>query len=101
MSPRKAKCRLIEKEFQKHFFKPRGVPLRDLQKTTIGHDELEAVRLVDVEHRSQEEAANQMEISSSTLQRIIQSAREKIGKAIIQGYAIEIDGGTYDLKERS
>lgn len=100
MSPLGVKSRTINKEFHKHFFKPRGIPLVDLEILQIGHDELEAIRLVDVEHMKQQDAAVKMNISSSTIQRIIESAREKIGKALINGYAMEIEGGNYSVAKQ-
>lgn len=38
-----------------------------LPMVNIGHDELEALRLVDVEHMRQEDAAKKMNISSGTI----------------------------------
>lgn len=98
MSPMFSKPRYIEKEFDKHFFKPNGIPLRSLEIIKLGHEELEAVRLIDVEHMNQNEASELMKISRATMQRVIDAAREKIGKALINGYAIEIDGGNYAIK---
>ena len=98
MSPWKKKCRFIEKEYDSHIFKPKAIPLSKLKIINIGHDELEAIRLVDVEHMRQEDAAKKMGISSGTIQRIIEATREKIGKALIDGQAISIDGGHYKVK---
>lgn len=98
MPPQKFKPRYIENEFEKHFFKPRGVPLSQLTIVRLGHEEMEAIRLIDVEHMNQQDAAIKMNISRTTMQRIIDSAREKVGKALIEGHAIEIQGGHYALK---
>ena len=101
MSPWKKKCRFIEKEYDTHIFKPKAIPLSKLAIINLGHDELEAIRLVDVEHLRQEDAAKKMGISSATIQRIIETAREKIGKALINGHAISIDGGFYKVKNKT
>lgn len=98
MSPQETKPRSIEKEFEKHFFKPNGVPLKSLEITRLGHEEMEAVRLIDVEHLNQIDAAEKMNISRATMQRVIDTARAKIGTALINGIAIEIDGGHYVVK---
>ncbi len=99
MSPWKKKCRVIEKEFPNHYFKPQGIPLSQLAKIELGHDELEALRLVDLEHMRQADAAYKMNISPATIQRMVETAREKVVRALIQGHAIEIEGGDYQLQE--
>lgn len=95
MAPGQKKCRVIDREYDNHYFKPQGIPLSKLAKITLGHDELEAIRLVDLEHMRQSDAAERMEISSATIQRVVESAREKIARALIEGHAIEIEGGDY------
>jgi len=74
--------------------------MSQLAVINIGHDELEAVKLVDVEHLRQVDAAEKMGISPATIQRIIETTREKIVKALIEGHAIIIDGGDYEIKEK-
>jgi len=72
------------------YFKPRAVPLSDLQEVDLAFDELEALRLCDYEEENQIKAAQQMKISQSTLGRILLSARKKIAEALIKGKAIKI-----------
>lgn len=67
---------------------------------TLRLEELEAVRLVDYEDLQQEEAAARMGVSRKTLWNDLQSARKKIVTALIQGYAISIEGGNYLLRGR-
>lgn len=76
-------------------FKPVGVPLRRLETITLLHEELEALRLTDLEGRYQEDAAEQMSVSRSTLQRIVTEARRKVAQALVEGAALHIEGGTY------
>ncbi len=98
MAPWEKKCRFIEKEYNNHIFKPKAVPMSQLASINIGHDELEAMRLVDFEHQRQLDAAGQMGISAATIQRIVETAREKLVKALIEGHAINIEGGKYQVK---
>jgi len=72
------------------YFKPRAIPLMELEEVDLGSDELEALRLCDFEELSQTKAAKKMGISQSTLQRILTSARKKVSEALIEGKAIKI-----------
>jgi predicted DNA-binding protein (UPF0251 family) len=72
------------------YFKPRGIPLRHLEEVALAPDELEALKLHDVDGLEQIEAAKKMEISQPTFARILDSAYKKIADAIINGKAIEI-----------
>ncbi|OGZ34138.1 MAG: hypothetical protein A2Y98_02275 [Candidatus Portnoybacteria bacterium RBG_19FT_COMBO_36_7] len=72
------------------YFKPRAVPLSMLEEVDLSIDELEALRLCDLEDLEQEEGAIKMKISQSTLQRILASARKKVAEALIGGKAIKI-----------
>ena len=58
-------------------------------------EELEAIRLKDIEKLTQEECALQMKVSRQTFQLIIDNARKKIAYALVQGKAISIEGGNY------
>jgi uncharacterized protein len=89
------KCRHIGCEPGTTYFKPRGIPLVELQEVTLTVDEFEAVRLADLEGLYQEEAAKKMKISRQTFGNIISSAHGKIADAIINGKAIKIEGGVY------
>ena len=62
-------------------------------------EELEALKLIDLEGLMQEEAAVQMGVSRKTLWNDLKSARKKIATALIQGWAIRIEGGNYILRE--
>ena len=72
------------------YFKPRAVPLSMLEEVELDIDELEALRLCDLNNLEQIEAAKKMKISQSTIQRILVSARRKVAEAIIEGKAIKI-----------
>ena len=72
------------------YFKPQGIPMRNLEEIQLEKDELEAIKLIDFENLSQTEAGEKMNISQSTLSRILKSARNKIAEAIIKGKAIRL-----------
>lgn len=74
-----------------HYFKPRGIPLRMLEEVVLEHDELEALKLHDVDGLKHTEAANKMRISQPTFGRILNSAYKKIAEGIIKGKAIRIE----------
>jgi len=97
--PRPPKCRRV-KFFPKHtYFKPAGIPLRELKEEILTVEEIEALRLKDLEGLEQEECAQSMSISRPTFQRILVEARKKVAKALIYGKAIRIEGGTFILEE--
>lgn len=80
------------------YFKPRGIPLRELSEVVILVDEYEAIRLKDLEGLDQEECAKKMNVSQPTFHRLVLSARKKISDAIINGKAIKIEGGNFIIK---
>ena len=73
------------------YFKPQGIPLHELEEVTLGHDELEALRLKYEEDLDQHQCALKMKISQSTLQRLLTSAKRKIAQALVRGKAIRIE----------
>ena len=75
------------------YFKPVGIPLRQLQEEILMLDEVEAIRLADLENMTQEQAAEKMAVSRITFLRIINAAHKKIAKSLISGYAIKMEGG--------
>lgn len=83
--------RRIAHKFNEIYFKPRGIPLRDLQTISITDEELETLRLRYIEKQGQEKAASEMNISQSQYQRDLTSVMEKLTKALIEGHAINIE----------
>jgi predicted DNA-binding protein (UPF0251 family) len=73
------------------YFKPRGIPLRMLKEVVLKGDELEALKLYDVDGLEQTKAARRMKISQPTFARILDSAYKKIVDALINGKAIRIE----------
>jgi uncharacterized protein len=74
-------------------FKPAGVPARQLEAVEIGLDELEALRLADLEGLYQDAAAERMGVSRPTFGRLIERARHKIASALMDSKMIVFKGG--------
>lgn len=74
-----------------YYFKPQGIPLRMLEEIVLLPDELEALKLYEVDGLEQIEASKSMKISQPTFARLLGSANKKIAQAIIQGKAIKIE----------
>ena len=72
------------------YFKPQGVPLNNLEIIELSAEEIESYRLRHIKNLDQIQAAEQMNTSASTYQRILYSANRKIADALINGKAIKI-----------
>jgi predicted DNA-binding protein (UPF0251 family) len=81
------------------FFRPVGVPACALEQVTLALDEVEALRLADLEGLYQEQAAARMKISRPTFSRIVEQARRKVADALIHGKALRLEGGVVQKKE--
>lgn len=79
------------------YFKPRGIAMRLLEEVRLSVDELEALRLKDLEGLEQEEAAEEMGISRQTFQRVLEEAHRKVAEGLVMGRALRIEGGDYEL----
>ena len=72
------------------YFKPQGIPMRDLKVIELTHEEIESLRLKNVEKLSQIKCAKEMHTSQSTFQRILTNAEQKVSMALVEGCAIRI-----------
>jgi predicted DNA-binding protein (UPF0251 family) len=81
-----------------HYFKPQGIPTILLEEETLKLEELEALRLKDLEGMHQADCAEAMRVSRQTFQLILEEARVKVARALIEGRAIKIEGGDYEIK---
>ena len=97
--PRPKCCRQVCGVPDKNYFKPRGIPISNLEEVVLNLDEYEAIRLADYEQLYQEEAATRMNISRQTFGRIIETAHKKIADVLINGKALKIEGGEVTLDE--
>ena len=85
----KIKRHICTEKFAKcSLFKPNGIPAKDLIKVSIESDELETIRLVDIEGFSQQDAAKIMKVSRQTFANILKKSRFKISNALINGHAL-------------
>lgn len=78
-----------------YYFKPQGVPLRFLEEVILLADELEALKLYEIDGLDQMRAAARMEISQPTFARILASASKKVAEAVVLGKAIKIEHGLF------
>lgn len=84
-------CRKLCFKPKAHYFKPRGIPMLQLEEVILTKEEMEAIKLKDYDGFEQIEAAEKMNTSQSTFQRILTSARNKISEAIVRGKALKIE----------
>jgi uncharacterized protein len=94
---RPRKDRIVAYNPDVSYFKPRGIPMVDLDEVLLTVDEREAIRLADLLGYSHEDAGDRMGVSRATFGRIIQKARQQVADALINGKAINIEGGNYRL----
>ena len=98
--PRPFKHRRVCCNPDANYFKPRGIPVSELEEINLTMDELEAVRLADFNGLYQEDAAKKMNISRQTFGNIINSARKKIADALLNAKALKIKGGVVKMMEK-
>ena len=79
------------------YFKPRGIPLSMLKEVILTVDEFEAIRLADLESLYHDQAAQKMSVSRQTFGRIIGSAHKKVAQALVEGTALKIEGGDFEV----
>jgi uncharacterized protein len=88
MSPRCKKPRNCQCKFKGKAFKPTGMPMSEVRQILLPRDELEALKLCDLDDLTQEEAGDRMGVSRGTVQRMLTSARKKVATALTRGGAI-------------
>ncbi|MHC1744722.1 MAG: DUF134 domain-containing protein [Syntrophobacteraceae bacterium] len=85
-------CRRVAGEPVYQVFKPAGIPSSMLAELVLSLDEFEAVRLADLEGLYHQQAAERMRVSRATFGRILESARRKIARALVEGLALRMEG---------
>ncbi len=83
-------CRRVACDVPVRYFKPQGVPMRGLDEIALSLDEVEAMRLTDIEDLYQADAALKMGVSRQTLGNILARAHKKVAAALIEGKALRI-----------
>ena len=99
--PRPRRKRCIANRPVERFYKPQAVKMRNLEQVILSHDQLEALRLADVEGMEQVKAAKLMNISRSTFSRLLAEARTITATALTRGWALKIEGGDYKVSRDS
>jgi predicted DNA-binding protein (UPF0251 family)/predicted Fe-Mo cluster-binding NifX family protein len=97
--PIRKRCVFLQPE--SNYFKPAGIPLKDISVVILFYEELESLRLKELEGYEQKEAAKKMNVSQPTFHRILTEARKKISDALVNGKAIKIEGGNFIMKKRN
>lgn len=87
---RPRKRRRLARRPQAMIYKPAGVPLDGLSQVLLLAEELEALRLTDLEGLAQSQAAEQMSVSRSTFQRMLERARRQVTLALVEGRALAL-----------
>lgn len=95
---RPVQLRSVAEDLEERVFKPQAVPSADLETVTLLLDELEALRLVDLEGLYQEAAAERMGVSRATFARVLQRARRTVSEALVHGKRLSIAGGEISRK---
>ena len=86
--------RIVDIPIRTVYFKPCGKLPDDTECVTIKFEELEALRLSDLEGINQSEASKNMGISRHTFGRILAAARKKVARSLVESLPIVVTGGT-------
>ena len=95
--PRPECCRRIGMSPGFSCFGPHGGHRCHGDDVLLSVDELEAIRLADLEGMYQEQAAEEMGVSRQTFGRIVESARKKVAQALVNGKNLRIEGGNVEM----
>jgi len=95
--PRPTKWRRVSFIPEATYFKPAGIPLSAISEICLCLEEVEAIRLKDLEGLEQGECAERMNISRPTFHRVLSSARLKVADALLNSKAIRIEGGNFQM----
>ncbi len=90
--PRPRKRRRVHQMHHSMVFKPDTESDQNKEPIIICLDELESLRLMDLESKDQAECAEMMGLGRTTFQRVLHSARGKVARALVEGRPIKIEG---------
>lgn len=93
--PRRPCCKIVEELPGVNYFRPKSVPTSAMEEVVLSVEELEAMRLAHQEGLYQQEAAVRMGVSRPTFGRVLDLAHRKVTKALVEGCALRIEGGTF------
>lgn len=97
---RPKRVRQVTTQPRTDYFKPRGILLRELSEVVLAIEELEALRLADLDDLDQATGAEHMDVSRATFARVLHEARHKVADALVHGKALRIEGGTFEVARR-
>jgi predicted DNA-binding protein (UPF0251 family)/predicted Fe-Mo cluster-binding NifX family protein len=98
--PRPKKCCAVHAIPDVTYYKPRGIPMRQLKEMYLTLEGFEAIRLADYQGMDQQQAAEHMQVSRATFGRILSQARHTVAQALVHGMALSIQGGNYAVNRR-
>jgi predicted DNA-binding protein (UPF0251 family) len=84
--------RIIEGAGESRCYKPCCCPEQEGTGVSLQPEEIELIRLIDLEGLEQEEAAEKLGVSRKTAWRDLHEARRKIADALVNGKGIEMAG---------
>jgi len=93
--PRPRKKKLCRAYVGDRVFKPRSIPMYELDTIRLELSELEAMRLCDLDGLDQLAAGKRMTVSRGTIQRLLKSGRAKVLRALLQSRALLIEEGAH------
>ncbi len=86
--------RIIEGVGESRCYKPYCCPEEEGTGISLQPEEIELIRLIDLDGLEQEEAAEKLGVSRKTAWRDLHEARRKIADALVNGKGIEMAGCT-------
>ncbi len=93
--PRRGRPRLrrvMSSNAELRCYKPCCCEDNQIDGVTLQPEELELIRLIDIEGLEQEEAASRLGVSRKTVWRDLHAARRKIADALVNGKGISVSG---------
>ena len=93
---RPVKLRKVAKEPRIAVFSPRGKPGRP-DEVNLKYEELEAIRLADLNGMRHKEASSHMGVSRQSFGRVLKRARKTAAEGLVSGKIIRVTGGSYKL----
>ncbi len=84
--------RIITSTSESRCYKPCCCPGDESEGISLQPEEIELIRLIDLEGLEQEEAAEKLGVSRKTAWRDLHEARRKIADALVNGKSIEMTG---------
>ena len=98
--PRMKRTRCVQGRPVVNVFSPEEHPPWGISEITLSVEGFEAIRLCDYEGLDQQTAAERMQVSRPTLNRVLLQARSIIAEALIMGKRMKISGGNYKIQSR-